>query len=102
MEIIIKEDYDQICEEAVKIIHRAWKKKNDLVLGLPTGRTPLGVYKRLIQLYQKEEIDFSSVVTFSLDEYLGLKENHPQRFISAHKPQERKYLLLERKSRRYR
>jgi glucosamine-6-phosphate deaminase len=80
MEVIIKENYDQICEETVKIIHQAWKKKNNLVLGLPTGRTPLGVYKRLIELYQKEEIDFSRVVTFSLDEYLGLKENHPQSF----------------------
>lgn len=80
MEVIIKEHYDQICEEAVKIIHQAWKKKNNLVLGLPTGRTPLGVYKRLIESYQKEEIDFSRTVTFSLDEYLGLKENHPQSF----------------------
>jgi len=80
MEIIIKEDYDQICEEAVAIIHQAWKKKNNLVLGLPTGRTPLGVYKRLIELYQKEEIDFSRVIAFGLDEYLGLQENHPQSF----------------------
>lgn len=80
MEIIIKQNYDQICEEAQKIIHQAWKKKNNLVLGLPTGRTPLGVYKRLIALYNKEKIDFSQLVTFSLDEYLGLKENHLQSF----------------------
>jgi len=80
MEIIIKEDYDQICEEVVAIIHQAWKKKNNLVLGLPTGRTPLGVYIRLIELYQKKEIDFSRVIAFGLDEYLGLKEDHPQSF----------------------
>lgn len=80
MEIIIKQDYDQICEEAARIIHRAWKKKNKLVLGLATGTTPLGVYKRLIDLNKKEEIDFSQVVFFSLDEYLGLKEDHPQSF----------------------
>ncbi|NVM56248.1 MAG: glucosamine-6-phosphate deaminase [Candidatus Helarchaeota archaeon] len=80
MEVIIKQDYDQICEEAEKTIHQAWKKKNSLVLGLPTGRTPLGVYKRLVALHNKGEIDFSQVVTFSLDEYLGLKENHPQSF----------------------
>jgi glucosamine-6-phosphate deaminase len=98
MEIIIKEDYDQICEEAVKIIHRAWKKKNDLVLGLPTGRTPLGVYKRLIQLYQKEEIDFSSVVTFSLDEYLGLKENHPQSFAYYMKKNFYQHINLKREN----
>ena len=80
MEIIIKQDYGQICEEAAKIIHQAWKKKNNLVLGLPTGETPLGLYKKLIELHKKEEMDFSTVVTFTLDEYLGLKENHPQSF----------------------
>ena len=80
MEIIIKEDYDQICEEATQIFHQAWKKKKNLVLGLPTGRTPLGVYIRLIELYQKKELDFSRVTAFGLDEYLGLKENHPQSF----------------------
>ena len=80
MEIIIKQDYDQICEEATKIIHQSWKKKNNLVLGLATGETPLGVYKRLVELHKQEEIDFSPAVTFTLDEYLGLKENHPQSF----------------------
>jgi len=80
MEIIIKQDYGQICDEATKIIHQAWKKKKNLVLGLPTGKTPLGVYERLIELHKKEEIDFSPVATFTLDEYLGLKENHPQSF----------------------
>jgi glucosamine-6-phosphate deaminase len=82
VEVIIKQDYNHVCEEAEKTIYQAWKKKNNLVLGLPTGRTPLGVYKRLIALHNKEEIDFSQVVTFSLDEYLGLKENHPQSFAS--------------------
>ena len=80
MEIIIKEDYHHICEEAVGIIHQAWKRKNNLVLGLPTGSTPLGVYRGLIALFKKGEIDFCRVVTFNLDEYLGLKENHPQSF----------------------
>jgi len=80
MEVIIKQDYDEICEEAAKIIHQAWKKKNNLVLGLPTGKTPLGLYRRLIEIHKKEEMDFSQVATFSLDEYLGLKEDHPQGF----------------------
>ncbi|MFP4082495.1 MAG: glucosamine-6-phosphate deaminase [Candidatus Aminicenantes bacterium] len=80
METIIKKDYDQICEQAAEIIHQTWHKKNNLVLGLPTGNTPLGVYKRLSLLYQKGEMDFSQVTTFNLDEYLGLKENHPRSF----------------------
>lgn len=80
MEVIITSNYDEICQEAAKIIHHAWKRKNNLVLGLATGRTPLGVYKKIIELYQKGEIDFSRVIAFTLDEYLGLEEDHPQSF----------------------
>ncbi len=42
------------------------------VLGLPTGSTPVGIYRELIRLHQDEGLDFSNVVTFNLDEYLGL------------------------------
>lgn len=80
MEIIIKNNYDQICTEAAQIILGKWRKKNNLVLGLATGRTPLGVYAKLIELYKKGEIDFADVTAFNLDEYLGLKEDHPQSF----------------------
>ena len=80
MEIIIKPDYNEVCEEAAGIIHHAWKKKNSLVLGLATGKTPLGLYKKLIALYNEGKIDFSSVATFNVDEYLGLEETHPQSF----------------------
>jgi glucosamine-6-phosphate deaminase len=80
MEIIIKEDYRMMCEEAVKLIHQTWLKKKDLVLGLATGKTPLGVYEGLIRLYVAKEMDFADVSAFSLDEYLGLREDHPQSF----------------------
>jgi len=80
MEIIIKKNYDQICSEATDIIRRKWQKKNDLVLGLATGRTPLGIYAKLIDLYKRGDMDFSRIRAFSLDEYLGLDEDHPQSF----------------------
>jgi glucosamine-6-phosphate deaminase len=80
MEIIIKSDYETICDEAVSAIHRALKKKKNLVLGMATGNTPLGVYRRLIELYKKGEMDFSEVRTFNLDEYLGLREDHPRSY----------------------
>jgi glucosamine-6-phosphate deaminase len=80
MEIIIKSDYDGICEEAAGIIYHAWKKKRSLVLGMATGKTPLGLYEKLIGLYRKGEMDFSDAAGFSLDEYLGLEETHPQSF----------------------
>ncbi|MBM3284428.1 MAG: glucosamine-6-phosphate deaminase [Candidatus Aminicenantes bacterium] len=80
MEIIIKTDYEAACEEAARIILRAWKKRKSLVLGLATGRTPLGLYEKLISLHKKGEMDFSNVIAFSLDEYFGLDETHPQSF----------------------
>lgn len=46
--------------------------KKPFVLGLPTGSTPLGVYKELIKLYQNKKISFEHVVTFNMDEYVGL------------------------------
>jgi len=80
MEIIIKPDYDAVCNEAAVMIQRAWQRKNSLILGLPTGRTPLGLYRKLISLYKKGEMDFSRITTFNIDEYLGLEETHPQSF----------------------
>ncbi len=80
MEVIIKSNYDEICREAACIIQKEWQKKKSLVLGLATGTTPLGVYRELIELHRKNEIDFSDSAAFSLDEYLGLEEDHPQSF----------------------
>jgi glucosamine-6-phosphate deaminase len=80
MEVIIKPDYDHVCSESAAIIREAWKRKNGLVLGLATGKTPLGLYEKLADLYRRGEMDFSSVVAFNLDEYLGLGETHPQSF----------------------
>jgi len=52
------------------------------VLGLPTGGTPLETYKRLIALYQAGEVSFENVVTFNMDEYVGLDPSHPQSYHS--------------------
>lgn len=80
MRVIIVSDYDALTEEAAKIIKNKIDKKPDLVLGLATGNTPLGVYKRLIQFHQEEGLDFSKVKTFNLDEYVGLNPKHPRSF----------------------
>jgi len=80
MEVIIKKSYDDICVEAAAVIQEAWKQKNKLVLGFATGKTPLGLYEKLVGLYNQGGIDFASVVAFNLDEYVGLEESHPQSF----------------------
>ena len=50
------------------------------VLGLPTGSTPVGVYRELIRMHQEEDLDFSNVVTFNLDEYYGLQPDALQSY----------------------
>ncbi len=52
------------------------------VLGLPTGSTPLATYKFLIQAYQNGEVSFANVVTFNMDEYVGIEPNHPESYRS--------------------
>ncbi|WP_413283988.1 glucosamine-6-phosphate deaminase [Vibrio sp. MA40-2] len=55
-------------------------KGNPFVLGLPTGGTPLNTYKHLIALYKAGEVSFENVVTFNMDEYVGLPEDHPESY----------------------
>nr|WP_086940811.1 glucosamine-6-phosphate deaminase [Thaumasiovibrio occultus] len=52
------------------------------VLGLPTGGTPLATYKRLIELYNQGEVSFKHVVTFNMDEYIGISADHPESYRS--------------------
>ena len=52
------------------------------VLGLPTGSTPLGSYQKLIEFYQKGYVTFQYVVTFNMDEYVGIPKEHPQSYHS--------------------
>ena len=50
------------------------------VLGLPTGSTPIGTYKELVRFYNEGKISFKNVVTFNMDEYVGIPENHPESY----------------------
>lgn len=52
------------------------------ILGLPTGSSPLMMYQELIQLYRAGKVSFKHVVTFNMDEYVGLPETHPQSYHS--------------------
>ncbi|EHO19471.1 glucosamine-6-phosphate deaminase [Fusobacterium necrophorum subsp. funduliforme 1_1_36S] len=55
-------------------------KEKPFVLGLPTGGTPLGMYKRLIQFYQDGLLSFENVITFNMDEYVGLEAANEQSY----------------------
>jgi glucosamine-6-phosphate deaminase len=80
MLVILKRDDEEISRQAAQLIASAVRKKPALTLGLATGSTMVGVYKHLVTLHTQGALDFSRVVTFNLDEYLGLSAAHPQSF----------------------
>lgn len=80
MLVIVKDDYDGMSKEAARLVADRLRKKPNLVLGLATGSTPLGLYKELIRMHRDEGLDFSKVTTFNLDEYVGLPPTHDQSY----------------------
>ena len=67
---------------AAAIKAKAGKTDKPFVLGLPTGSTPLDVYAELVRMYEAGEISFKNVITFNMDEYVGLPESHPESYHS--------------------
>jgi glucosamine-6-phosphate deaminase len=87
MRLIIQPTYELVSKWAAYHIAATIKKykpaKNKrFVLGLPTGSSPLGMYKELINLYKKGVISFKYVTTFNMDEYVALPEDHPESYHS--------------------
>ncbi len=87
MRLIIQPDYDSLSQWAANYVaHRingfAPKEGTPFVLGLPTGSSPLGMYKHLIQLNKEGKVSFRNVVTFNMDEYVGIAEEHPESYHS--------------------
>jgi len=80
MLVIISNDYDAMSLEAASIAADRIRKKPNLVVGLATGSTPLGLYRELIRMYKEGNLSFSKVVTFNLDEYVGLPRTHSQSY----------------------
>jgi glucosamine-6-phosphate deaminase len=80
MEIIISETYEQMSKAAAKAVAGVLNSKPNAVIGLATGSTPLGAYEELARMHKSEGLDFSQVTTFNLDEYVGLKMDHPQSY----------------------
>lgn len=87
MRLVIQESYSQLSKwAACYIVKRINEMKptaeRPFILGLPTGSTPLGTYRELINLYNDKKVSFRNVVTFNMDEYVGLPEEHPESYHS--------------------
>lgn len=87
MRLIIQETHQIASRWTANYIARKIQLANPtetkpFVLGLPTGSSPLLVYKELISLYQVGKVSFKNVVTFNMDEYVGIPKDHPQSYHS--------------------
>ncbi|MGH9949213.1 MAG: glucosamine-6-phosphate deaminase [Pyrinomonadaceae bacterium] len=80
MLIIIKPTQEQANIQAARIVANQIRKKPRSVLGLATGKSPLGLYNELIRMHREDGLDFSEVTTFNLDEYVGIERDHPHSF----------------------
>jgi glucosamine-6-phosphate deaminase len=81
--LVIKKDYEAVSAWAAAHIAGRIKARGSAkpyVLGLPTGSTPLGMYAKLVELYRNGSLSFANVITFNMDEYVGLPEDHPQSY----------------------
>ncbi len=77
MRIVIARDYEDMSMRAAMIVAGQVCLEPDSVLGLATGSTPLLMYEKLVEMHHKAGLDFSNIISFNLDEYLGLaKEDH--------------------------
>ena len=87
MRVIIESDYQSLSSWAARHVARRINEfcpspQRPFVLGLPTGSSPLGMYKALIELNRQGKVSFRNVVTFNMDEYVGLPESHPESYHS--------------------
>lgn len=85
MRLVIQPDYEHLAKWTASYIARKIElskatPEKPFVLGLPTGSSPLGVYSELISLYKLGKVSFKNVVTFNMDEYVGLSPDHPESY----------------------
>lgn len=86
MRVVIEKDYKAMSVWAAEYVIRKinafvpTKERKYFVLGLPTGSTPLGMYEELIKAYEQKRVSFKNVVTFNMDEYVGLETSHTESY----------------------
>ena len=85
MRLIIEPNYDMMSKWAAYYVascinHAQPTSEHPFVLGCPTGSSPLGMYRELIKLYEAGVVSFKNVVTFNMDEYCGIPEDHEQSY----------------------
>jgi len=78
--VIIVKDYAALSEEAFKVMKEVISSKERPVLGLATGSSPIGLYENMIKDHKENGTCYKNVITFNLDEYVGLPQSHSQTY----------------------
>lgn len=87
MRLIIEKDYTELSQWAAEHVIKRINEfqptaSHPFVLGLPTGSSPEGMYAALVKAYKEGRVSFKNVLTFNMDEYVGLPESHPESYHS--------------------
>lgn len=87
MRVIIQSEYDLVSKWVASYVVREIRDFNPtpdkpFVLGLPTGSSPLGTYKELVAMHKAGKVSFQNLVTFNMDEYIGIPKDHPESYYS--------------------
>ena len=87
MRVIIEKNYEELSRWAARHVVETIKAfqptaEKPFVLGLPTGSSPMGMYAEIVKAVKAGEVSFKHVLTFNMDEYVGLPESHPESYHS--------------------
>ena len=90
MRLIIEPDYEKMSKWAANYVAKCINEakptaEKPFKLGCPTGSSPLGMYRELIELNKAGKVSFQNVITFNMDEYVNLPEEHPESYHSFSK-----------------
>lgn len=81
MKVIIAKDYEDMSDKAFEVMAEVVKKNPRAVLGLATGSTPLGLYRRMVEDHEKNGTSYREIRTVNLDEYAGLDYSSDQSYV---------------------
>jgi glucosamine-6-phosphate deaminase len=80
MEVVIQPDAAHSAQLVADVVEALLARRPDAVLGLATGTSPLAVYDELVRRFEAGRVSFSRARAFTLDEYVGLTPEHPERY----------------------
>jgi glucosamine-6-phosphate deaminase len=80
MQVFVVPDFEELSRKAANLVAQRLQTKPDVTLVLPTGRTPVGLYRELVRMHAAKNLDFSRARIFNLDEYIGVPSTDERSF----------------------